>query len=144
MTTQSDGVWPDEALPVTGPLRGVRVLDLTTVVMGPSATQLLGDLGADVVKIETAGGDSMRWIGPWRTPGMGPLFLQSNRNKRSVVLDLKSAEGKAAVAALAQRADVLVSNVRPQGLARLGLDYAGVRAINPSIIYCSVVRQGGL
>jgi crotonobetainyl-CoA:carnitine CoA-transferase CaiB-like acyl-CoA transferase len=126
----------------SGPLRGVRVLDLTTVVMGPSATQMLGDLGADVVKVETAGGDSMRWIGPWRTPGMGPLFLQANRNKRSVVLDLKSPEGKAAALDLARQADVLVSNVRPQGLARLGLDHAGVQAVNPQIIYCAAVGYG--
>ncbi len=118
------------------------MLDLTTVVMGPSATQMLGDLGADVVKIETAGGDSMRWIGPWRTPGMGPLFLQANRNKRGVVLDLKTDAGKAGALALAARADVMVSNVRPQGLARLGLDYAGVQAINPAIIYCSAVGFG--
>jgi crotonobetainyl-CoA:carnitine CoA-transferase CaiB-like acyl-CoA transferase len=142
MTTGARRVWPADGQTSTGPLRGVRVLDLTTVVMGPSATQMLGDLGADVVKIETAGGDSMRWVGPWRTPGMGPLFLQANRNKRSVVLDLKSPDGKAKAAALAEQADVLVSNVRPQGLARLGLDYEGVRAINPKIIYCSAVGYG--
>jgi crotonobetainyl-CoA:carnitine CoA-transferase CaiB-like acyl-CoA transferase len=142
MTAPAAAIWAlSDPLP-TGPLRGVRVLDLTTVVMGPSATQMLGDLGADVVKIETAGGDSMRWIGPWRTPGMGPLFLQANRNKRSVVLDLKSAEGKAAALDLARQADVLVSNVRPQGLARLGLDHAGVQAVNPQIIYCSAVGYG--
>jgi len=123
-------------------LQGVRVLDLTTVVMGPSATQMLGDLGADVVKVESAGGDSMRWIGPWRHPGMGPLFLQANRNKRSIVLDLKTPEGKAAAMALAAKADVLVSNVRPAGLKRLGLDYEGVSAGNPSIIYCAAVGYG--
>jgi crotonobetainyl-CoA:carnitine CoA-transferase CaiB-like acyl-CoA transferase len=134
--------WADQEEPVTGPLRGVRVLDLTTVVMGPSATQVLGDLGADVVKIETSAGDSMRWIGPWRTPGMGPLFLWANRNKRSLVLDLKSPEGKAAALQLAGQADVLVSNVRPQGLARLGLDYESVRQINPRIIYCAAVGYG--
>jgi crotonobetainyl-CoA:carnitine CoA-transferase CaiB-like acyl-CoA transferase len=141
----SAAVWPDApdaAPPRTGPLRGVRVLDLTTVVMGPAATQMLGDLGADVVKIETAGGDSMRWIGPWRHAGMGPLFLQANRNKRSVVLDLKTPEGRAAALALAGGADVLVSNVRPQGLARLGLDYESVAAGNPAIIYCAAVGYG--
>ncbi len=126
----------------SGPLRGVRILDLTTVVMGPSATQILGDLGADVVKVETAGGDTMRWIGPWRHAGMGPLYLQGNRNKRSVVLNLKSAPDKAAMLALAARADVLVTNVRPQGLARLGLDYEAVRASNPGIIYCAAVGYG--
>ena len=136
------GVWPDDTTAATGPLRGVRILDLTTVVMGPSATQLLGDLGADVVKIESPGGDSMRWIGPWRSEGMGPLFLQGNRNKRSVVLDLKSPGGKTAAIALAARADVLVSNVRPQGLQRLGLDYESVRASNPGIIYCAAVGYG--
>jgi crotonobetainyl-CoA:carnitine CoA-transferase CaiB-like acyl-CoA transferase len=140
-TPQSD-VWPDDATKSTGPLRGVRVLDLTTVVMGPSATQLLGDLGADVVKVESSAGDSMRWIGPWRHEGMGPLFLQGNRNKRSVVLDLKAPEGKAAALALAQKADVLVSNVRPQALQRLGLDYEGVRASNAKIIYCAAVGYG--
>jgi crotonobetainyl-CoA:carnitine CoA-transferase CaiB-like acyl-CoA transferase len=110
--------------------------------MGPSATQMLGDLGADVVKIETAGGDSMRWIGPWRNAGMGPLFMNANRNKRSVVLDLKSPGGKTAAMALARQADVLVSNVRPQALERLGLDYDGVRKTNSRIIYCAAVGYG--
>jgi crotonobetainyl-CoA:carnitine CoA-transferase CaiB-like acyl-CoA transferase len=140
--TNTTNVWPDDPMPATGPLRGVRVLDLTTVVMGPSATQLLGDLGADVVKVESSAGDSMRWIGPWRHEGMGPLFLQGNRNKRSVVLDLKAPAGKAAALALAKRADVLVSNVRPQALQRLGLDYEGVRASNSKIIYCAAVGYG--
>ena len=122
MATQANDSWQLAPERPTGPLSGVRILDLTTVVMGPSATQLLGDLGADVVKIETAGGDSMRWIGPWRNAGMGPLFMNANRNKRSVVLDLKSPGGKGAAMALARQADVLVSNVRPQALSRLGLD----------------------
>jgi crotonobetainyl-CoA:carnitine CoA-transferase CaiB-like acyl-CoA transferase len=134
--------WADGSPNATGPLRGVRVLDLTTVVMGPSATQILGDLGADVVKIEHAGGDSMRWIGPWRHEGMGPLFLWANRNKRSLVLDLKSVAGKSAAIDLARQADVVVSNVRPQGLARLGLDYVSIRAANPKIIYCAAVGYG--
>jgi crotonobetainyl-CoA:carnitine CoA-transferase CaiB-like acyl-CoA transferase len=138
----SPELWALACPDATGPLRGVRVLDLTTVVMGPSATQMLGDLGADVVKVETSVGDNMRWIGPWRHAGMGPLFLQGNRNKRSIVLDLKSAPDKAAMLALAARADVLVTNVRPQGLQRLGLDYDGVFAANPGIIYCAAVGYG--
>jgi crotonobetainyl-CoA:carnitine CoA-transferase CaiB-like acyl-CoA transferase len=142
MADKSAAVWPDRHDRATGPLRGVHVLDLTTVVMGPSATQILGDLGADVVKVETQTGDTMRLIGPWRHEGMGPLFLQSNRNKRSVVLDLKMPEGKQAIVWLANRADVLVSNVRPQGLARLGLDYDSVRAGNDRIIYCVAVGYG--
>jgi crotonobetainyl-CoA:carnitine CoA-transferase CaiB-like acyl-CoA transferase len=142
MTEQSRDTWPDDPIDATGPLRGVRILDLTTVVMGPSATQLLGDWGADVVKVETPAGDTMRWIGPWRHAGMGPMFLNGNRNKRSVVLDLKTPEGKAAVLVLAAKADVLVSNVRPQGLARLGLDYDTVRATNAGIIYCAAVGYG--
>jgi crotonobetainyl-CoA:carnitine CoA-transferase CaiB-like acyl-CoA transferase len=141
MKSQSD-VWPIDAEPASGPLRGVRILDLTTVVMGPFATQMLGDLGADVVKIESQTGDSMRWIGPWRHEGMGPLFLQANRNKRSVVLDLKTAEGKQALIKLANRADVLVSNVRPQALQRLGLDYETIRTGNKRIIYCAAVGYG--
>jgi crotonobetainyl-CoA:carnitine CoA-transferase CaiB-like acyl-CoA transferase len=142
MATEEERFWALDAQTPTGPLRGVRILDMTSVVMGPSATQMLADLGADVVKIEPPSGDSMRWIGPWRTPGMGPLFLQANRNKRGLVLDLKSAEGKAKALALAEKADVLVSNVRPQGLSRLGLDYEAVRARNPKIIYCSAVGYG--
>ncbi len=143
MNGQHQAVWPDEAEgAATGPLRGVKILDLTSVVMGPFATQILADLGADVVKVEPPGGDSMRWVGPWRHPGMGPLFLQANRNKRSVLLDLKTSEGKARALALAARADALVSNVRPQGLHRLGLDYEGVRSVNPSVLYCSAVGYG--
>jgi crotonobetainyl-CoA:carnitine CoA-transferase CaiB-like acyl-CoA transferase len=135
-------IWPDPAVPASGPLAGLRVLDLTTVVMGPFATQILGDMGADVVKIEAPGGDSMRWVGPWRHAGMGPLFLQANRNKRSVALDLKTQAGRAAALALAARADVLVSNVRPLGLRRLGLDYAAVSRTNPGIVYCAAVGYG--
>jgi crotonobetainyl-CoA:carnitine CoA-transferase CaiB-like acyl-CoA transferase len=115
---------------------------MTTVVMGPSATQLLGDLGADVIKVEAVGGDSMRWVGPWRHPGMGPLFLQANRNKRSVELDLKLPADRSSVLELVRQADVLVSNVRPQGLKRLGLDYEAVAALNPAIVYCAAVGYG--
>jgi crotonobetainyl-CoA:carnitine CoA-transferase CaiB-like acyl-CoA transferase len=141
MTEQTELAWRD-AGPATGPLRGVRVLDLTTVVMGPSATQMLGDLGADVIKIEAPGGDSMRWVGPWRHAGMGPLFLQANRNKRSVELNLKSPRDRESALRLVGQADVLVSNVRPQGLQRLGLDFDSLGKLNPRLIYCSAVGYG--
>jgi crotonobetainyl-CoA:carnitine CoA-transferase CaiB-like acyl-CoA transferase len=134
--------WGQAAGSATGPLGGVRVLDLTTVVMGPSATQLLGDLGAEVIKIEARGGDSMRWVGPWRHAGMGPLFLQANRNKRSVMLDLKSPADMACALDLARSADVMVSNVRPMGLKRLGLGYEELSTLNPRIIYCAAVGYG--
>jgi len=125
-----------------GPLSGVRVVDLTTVVMGPSSTQILGDLGADIIKVEQPEGDSTRGIGPARNHGMGPLFLQNNRNKRSVMLNLKTEEGMEALHELLRTADVFVTNIRPQAIERLGLDYAGVSSVNPGIIYAAAVAYG--
>jgi len=121
-----------------GPLAGVRVIDLTTVLMGPFATQMLGDMGADVVKVESAEGDTVRRVGPARHPEMGAIFLQGNRSKRSLVLDLKQAEGRKAVLKLAEQADVLVYNIRPQAMARLGLTYEDVSAVNPRIVYAGM------
>jgi crotonobetainyl-CoA:carnitine CoA-transferase CaiB-like acyl-CoA transferase len=120
---------------MAGPLDGVRILDLSTVVMGPYATQILGDFGADVIKIEPPEGDVMRHNSPMRSRGMGHIFMNANRNKRSVVLDLKKDAGRAACLAIARGADVLVYNIRPQAMARLGLSYEAVRAVNPRLIY---------
>jgi crotonobetainyl-CoA:carnitine CoA-transferase CaiB-like acyl-CoA transferase len=115
---------------------------LTSVLMGPYATQILGDLGADIIKVESPSGDTTRLIGPMRNPGMGPTFLNANRSKRSIVLDLKQPEGRAALLRLAESADVLIYNVRPKAMARLGLSYEDIKAINPKIIYVGLVGFG--
>ncbi len=119
-----------------GPLHGLRILDITSVVLGPYATMTLGDLGADIVKVEAPEGDMLRSIGPGRHPGMGPMHLAYNRNKRSVVLDLKQSEGRAAFLKLAETADAVVHNMRPQAVAALRLTYDDVRAVKPDIVYC--------
>jgi crotonobetainyl-CoA:carnitine CoA-transferase CaiB-like acyl-CoA transferase len=120
---------------VAGPLSGVRVLDLSTVVMGPFGTQILGDFGAEVIKIEPPDGDVIRYAWPFRNPGMGSIFLNTNRNKRSVVLDLKKPAARDACLAIAKTCDVLVYNIRPQAMARLGLSYEEVKQVNAKIIY---------
>ncbi len=120
---------------MSGPLQGVRIVDLSTVLMGPHATQILGDLGAEVIKVEPPEGDVTRQLWPYRNPGMGHMFMNVNRNKRSVALDLKREEARDAVLALAAAADVLVYNIRPQAMARLRLSYEEVREANARIIY---------
>jgi crotonobetainyl-CoA:carnitine CoA-transferase CaiB-like acyl-CoA transferase len=120
---------------MAGPLDGVRVLDLTSVVMGPYSTQILGDFGAEVIKVESLEGDNMRWVWPFRNPGMGHIFLNANRNKRSIALDLKKEGGREACLALARKSDVMVYNIRPQAMARLRLSYKEIRAVNEKIIY---------
>ena len=125
-----------------GPLEGVKVIDMTTVLMGPYATQMLGDYGADVIKVESLEGDVTRLIGPTRHPGMGPVFLNTNRSKRSIALDLKKAGGRDAVLRLIASADVLIYNVRPQAMARLQLGYDVVAKINPRLIYAGVFGFG--
>ena len=125
-----------------GPLSGVRVLDLTTLFMGPTATQILGDFGAEIIKVEPPEGDVVRAIGPHGERGMGPMFLNVNRNKRSIALDLKQPAGREVLLRLAANADVFIYNVRPQAMARLGLAYEDVAASNPAIIYAGVFGFG--
>jgi crotonobetainyl-CoA:carnitine CoA-transferase CaiB-like acyl-CoA transferase len=125
-----------------GPLHGIRIIDMTSVLMGPFASQTLGDMGADVIKVESPQGDLVRQIGPARHEDMGPIFLNTNRNKRSVVLDLKHPAGVRALKRLLADADVLMYNVRPQAMARLGLDYEAVSAINPRIVYAGLFGFG--
>jgi crotonobetainyl-CoA:carnitine CoA-transferase CaiB-like acyl-CoA transferase len=125
-----------------GPLQGVKVIDMTSVLMGPYATQMLGDYGADVIKVESPDGDVTRMIGPMRNPGMGPVFLNTNRSKRSICLDLKNDAGRDALLRLIKDADVLVYNIRPQAMARLNLGYEVLAQINPRLVYAGVFGFG--
>lgn len=126
-----------------GPLDGVRVLDLTSVVVGPLATQIMADHGADVIKIEAPTGDIVRTLaGRGVTANMSGKFLHLNRNKRSIALDLKQEAARAALMRLIEGADVLIWNMRPPAMARLGLEYEDVRRVNPRIIYCGMFGFG--
>ncbi|WP_439548028.1 CaiB/BaiF CoA transferase family protein [Falsiroseomonas sp.] len=126
-----------------GPLEGIRVIDLTSVVVGPICTRMLADQGADVIKVEPPEGDILRRLAQGsRNPGMSGKFIQFNRNKRSICLDLKQAEGMAAMRKLLETADVFVSNVRPNALERLGLDPATLAALNPRLIHCGILAFG--
>ena len=128
--------------PGAGPLAGVKILDLTAVLMGPLATHILASLGAEVTKIEAPEGDNIRDIGAKRHAGMGHIFMQVNQGKKSVVLDLKTQQGRQAVVQLAQQHDVLITNVRPAAMKRLGLDYETVKLACPRLIYVSCVGYG--
>lgn len=126
-----------------GPLEGVRVLDLTSVVVGPLATQIMADHGAEVIKIEAPAGDIVRTLaGRGVTAGMSGKFLHLNRNKRSIALDLKQEAARDALMKLIEGADVLIWNMRPPAMARLGLAYEDVRRVNPRIIYCGMFGFG--
>ncbi|ANE81825.1 acetyl-CoA acetyltransferase [Mycobacterium adipatum] len=118
-----------------GPLHGVRVIDVTSVVMGPYCTQIMADMGADVIKIEPPEGDITRNVAVGPSPGMNGVFVNVNRGKRSVVLDLRSEQGAAALRALVATADVFIHSMRAKAIARLGFDYESVAAINPKIVY---------
>jgi crotonobetainyl-CoA:carnitine CoA-transferase CaiB-like acyl-CoA transferase len=118
-------------------LSGIRVLDLTTVVLGPYATLLLADMGAEVIKIEPPDGEICRAVDAMRHPGMGPLYLNLNRNKKSVVLDLKKPEAREALLQLAESADVFVHNMRPAAINKLGIDYATIASRNGRLVYCA-------
>jgi len=121
------------------PLDGIRVVDLTSVLAGPAGTQILADYGADVIKVEAPGGDIMRHAGHMKHGGMGPVYLHANRNKRSIVIDLKQAEGRAALLDLVRGADLFVHNVRPAAMSRLGLDFADLAAVNARLICLALV-----
>ncbi len=123
---------------MTAPLEGVRIVEMTSVVLGPYACQILGDLGADIVKIEPPAGDTNRNLGPYRKHrDMASLFINCNRNKRSLVLNLKSVNGREAALKIIEEADVVIHNFRPGAMERLGLDYEAVKAVNPEVIYCA-------
>ena len=125
-----------------GPLEGIRVLDLTTVMLGPFSTQILGEMGADVIKIEAPGGDIGRWTGVGKSPGMSAAHLMKGRNKRSVILDLKREAAREPLRRLVESADVFVHNIRPQAAARLGIDYDSIAAWKGDIVYAAATGYG--
>jgi crotonobetainyl-CoA:carnitine CoA-transferase CaiB-like acyl-CoA transferase len=126
----------------SGPLAGVRVVDLTAMVMGPYCTQIMADLGADVIKVEPPEGDNTRYVSVGPAPGMSGVFVNVNRGKRSVVLDLRSDAGRTALRRLAGRSDVFIHSMRAKAIAKLGFDYAQVAALNPAIVYTNCYGYG--
>ncbi len=125
-----------------GALAGVKILDLTSVFLGPYCTQLLGDMGADIIKIESPSGDTTRYLGPSRSQGMSGTFLNVNRNKRSCLLNLKAPGALKVLEKLLESCDVFVHNMRPEAAKRLGITYAWARDINANIIYCAMFGFG--
>lgn len=122
-----------------GPLAGMKVVDLTSVVMGPVTTKILADYGADVVKVEPLEGDVMRLAAPMRSPAMGAMFLHANRNKRSLALDVKKPKGRQALLKLCADADVFISNIRGAAMQRLGIGFDDIRAVKQDIVYVSLI-----
>ena len=125
-----------------GPLQGIRIIDLTTVMLGPFSTQILGEMGGDVIKIEPPGGDIGRWTDVGKNPGMSAAYMMKGRNKRSVVLDLKKEESREPLKRLVESADVFVHNIRPKAVARLGIDYESISAWKEDIIYAAATGYG--
>ena len=125
-----------------GPLAGVRVVDLTAMVMGPYCTQIMADMGADVIKIEPPQGDDTRYVSVGPVRGMGGVFVNVNRGKRGIILDLKSDSGKTALRALIEQADVFIHSMRSKAIARLGFGYDEVADVNPTIIYTNCYGYG--
>ena len=125
-----------------GALKDIKVLDLTSVGFGPYACQILGDYGAEIIKIESREGDITRGIAPFRNKGMGHFFINANRNKRSLVLDLKTEAGKKAFFKLAEKSDVIMTSIRPAAMDRLGIGYEVCKQLNPSLIYVALVGFG--
>ena len=121
---------------MSGPLSGLKVLELTSVVLGPWAAQSMADMGADVIKIEAPFGDSNRQLGASKNPGMAALYLSNNRNKRSLVLDLKQESARDALLAIVKDCDVFLHNNRPQVMTKLRLEYEDIKSVNENIIYC--------
>jgi crotonobetainyl-CoA:carnitine CoA-transferase CaiB-like acyl-CoA transferase len=128
--------------PPSGPLKGYRILDLTTVLFGPFGTQTLGDWGAEIIKVESLTGDTWRTSGQFRNRGMSGQFMAANRNKRSLALDLKHPDGKAVLRKLIETSDALVSNIRPAGLTRLGFGYETCQELNPKLVYAVATGFG--
>ncbi len=127
---------------MTGPLAGIKIIDMSNTLMGPYTTQILGDMGAEIIKIESLQGDPLRGAGHARHAGMGALFLNVNRSKRSIALDLKRKEARAVISRLIETADAFVYNLRPNAMGRLGLAYADVSAMNPRIVYAGLFGFG--
>jgi crotonobetainyl-CoA:carnitine CoA-transferase CaiB-like acyl-CoA transferase len=125
-----------------GPLKGVRVIDLTAMVMGPYCTQIMADMGADVIKVEPPAGDDTRYISVGPVAGLSGVFVNVNRGKRGVVLDLQTADGKAALRSLIETADVFIHSMRAKAITKLGFGYDDVTALNPSIVYTNCYGYG--
>ena len=121
---------------MSGPLKGLKIIELTSVVLGPWASQILADMGAEVIKVEAPFGDSNRQLGASRNPNMAALYLSNNRNKRSLVLDLKQASARDALLAIIKDSDVFLHNNRPQVMTKLKLEYSDIKSVNENIIYC--------